>query len=137
MNAKLPPLLETSINTLTSEGGWILGEQLVSSAFGDLAITLRRDNVRMRIVRDRGQWYIEFSESGWASEWYDLALIQEVLTGSIGEDVLSLEQQVRIVSSNWPKIVELFRPERAKCTHTLLSQLRLERSKRRMPELFK
>src|SRR2546423_13701519 len=127
MNVELPSFLDALITTLTSEWDWIKGEQLTSDAFGDLAITLRRDNVRMRIVRDRGQWCIEFSESNWASEWYDVALIQEVLTGSIGQDVLSLEQQVTIVSSDWPKIVELFRTDRAKSTHTFLSQLRLER----------
>src|SRR5229473_7422433 len=112
MKVELPPVLESLIATLTSQCGWILDQGLISGPFGDLALTLRYDNLRMRLVRDRDQWFIEFSEKSLPSEWYDPALIKEVLTGSIGQDVLSLDQQVTIVAKDWPKVVELFRGDR-------------------------
>jgi hypothetical protein len=106
------------------------------TVFGNKVLLYGGQYVNVRIVSDRGVWYVEVADASHRSdEWYDAALLRDFLLGS-GEDVLSLQTQVEIIEANWTAIVSLFSPSQEEQSHTLLALLREERAKRRFPGLY-
>ena len=82
-------------------------------------------------------WIVYVSDvAGRPDEWYDVALIRDLLVGP-GEDVLSLADQVRIVEDNWAAIKLSFGTSRRQETHARLAHLYDERLDRRLPGLRK
>jgi len=91
--------------------------------------------VDVRIVSDRGIWYIECSDSrGNQKEWYDVALVKLLLCGDT-PDILTIEEQAQFVVKCWNEVLDLFEPSNAQDTHSKLSLLRQERMRRRLPNL--
>ena len=73
---------------LTFEGG----EE--SHEFGNAFVQFGNHSLSVRLVLDRGISYIEVADSGGiADEWYDVALIRDLL-GQQGPDLLSFEEQL-------------------------------------------
>jgi hypothetical protein len=89
-----------------------------------------------RIVSDRHKWYVEVAEPVTRpDEWYDAAIVRDLLVGS-GEDVLSLTEQINFIQTNWAAIVDCFGPAHREDSHNRLALLRKERVRRRIPGLF-
>jgi hypothetical protein len=93
--------------------------------------------VSVRAVSDRGVWFIEVAGSHpQACEWYDAAILRDLLLGP-GEDVLPLQEQVDFIEKHWPDVCSRFNPEETKYTSARLALLRQERAKRRFPGFFR
>jgi hypothetical protein len=92
--------------------------------------------VRVRVVSDRGIWFVEVdSPDPVSNEWYDTALLRDLLIG-LGKDELTLEEQVDFIQVNWLSIVNLFALAAREQTASRLASLRQERVRRRLPGLF-
>jgi hypothetical protein len=61
-----------------ADNGFRLQHWRDSPAFGDHLDQWARGPVLVRLVRDRGSWYIEVGHGGW-DDWFDLALVADVL----------------------------------------------------------
>lgn len=107
-----------------------------SAAFGNRLIQFANEQIAVRITSDRGVWFVELSDPlDETGDWYDAALMRDLLSGH-GEDVLTLPDQVRFVRDSWKSIVGRFDANNRVLTHARLIELRRERAKRRIPELY-
>jgi hypothetical protein len=106
------------------------------ASFGSKLFRYAGGSIAVRVVSDKGIWFVEIrSVQAADTQWYDTAIIRELLHGSAVEEVMSLEQQTNFVERDWPAIVRCFDPSDWHRTSTQLSILRLERTKRRNPGL--
>ena len=105
------------------------------NGFGSQVITYQ-NGVGVRMLSDRGDWFIEVSDSQRPNQWYDMALLRDFL-GDSGPDVLGLPEQAAILTSRWAAIRGLFEPARAAESHRRLQCLRENRAKRRFPTWYK
>ena len=93
-------------------------------AFGNKLLQYGSPNIGVRIVSDRGTWSVEIAEVVTRpDEWYDAAILRDLLVGH-GEDVLSLADQIKIVETNWPALVDRFSPLHQQDTHRQIARLR-------------
>jgi hypothetical protein len=91
--------------------------------------------ISVRVLSEKGQWFTEVADNaGRPEEWYDAAILRDLVQGS-GEDVLSLAEQMKVIEDNWSAITNAFRPEHREHTHQHLGLLRKQRAKRRFPAL--
>ena len=117
------------------KNGLILRRREEQPVFSDKMILYGNLDISVRIVSDRGIWYVEVADGARPDEWYDAAIIRD-LFGCHGEDVLSLADQVRIIQMNWQSIVDGFGFVNRENTHVRLDALRKARAKRRFPGLY-
>ena len=83
--------------------GFAVTEHVVTESFGSKHIIFQNDEIAVRILSDRGIWYIDVArEPGVA--WYDIAIVKEEVLGHLGEDVLSLEEQWEFLVAQMSKI---------------------------------
>lgn len=100
--------------------------------FGNTLLQYGNDIVRIRLASDRSVWAVDIADAGQPDEWYDVAIIRDLLVGS-GEDILPLPDQITFIRTNWQAILDCFNPVQCKETHARLSSLRMERAKRLFP----
>jgi len=117
--------------------GLHLEHQEESAAFGNKLFLYRGESLKLRVLSDRSVWLVEVANVQAAdSQWFDVAIIRELLFGAKGEDILSLEQQIDFIEGNWSAISICFGPSQWLQTSARLSFLCEERIKRRLPGLF-
>lgn len=52
-------------------------ERTNAAAFGDTEVFFGDNCVRIRLLRDRGDWFVDVAAVSWPDDWYDIALIKE------------------------------------------------------------
>jgi hypothetical protein len=77
-----------------------------SQSFGNRCIVAQNGKIEIRLLRDRGVWFIEAARQP-ASAWYDIAILKEEILGQVGDDVLSLGQQAAFLKSHLGEIQSL------------------------------
>lgn len=118
------------VDEFTSWAGLKPTRHHVSGSFGDRLQEYASLTLAVRVVRDKGQWSIDVSDrAGRPDEWYDAALLRDLLDGG-GSDVLTFPEQVAVVEHAWNDIAVRFSAERREQTHTRLAALRTERAAR-------
>lgn len=123
------------VDEFTSWAGLKPTRHQVSGSFGDRLQEYASPSLALRVVRDKGQWSVDVSDrEGRPDEWYDAALLRDILEGG-GSDVLTFEEQVAVVERGWKEIAVRFAPDRRDETHARLAALRQKRSERRFPGL--
>lgn len=123
------------VDEFTSWAGLKPTRHVVSGSFGDRLQEYASPTLAVRVVRDRGQWSIDVSDrEGRPDEWYDAALLRDLLGGG-GNDVLTFPEQVAVVERHWKEIAVRFGADRREETHARLAALRRERMERRFPGL--
>ena len=131
---EIPEHIRQVIGFLESQG--LSRKAMVEgNGFGSGVITYE-NGVRVRIVNDRGDWFIEVSDLRQPNEWYDMALLRHLL-GDSGPDVLGVPEQAAILTSRWEAICRVFEPACAAESHRRLQRLREERAKRWFPTWYK
>ena len=106
-----------------------------SAAFGDRLIQYANERISVRMISDRGVWFIEVSDPSYETgDWYDVALFRDLLCGPGGE-VLTLSEQAHFVRENWQSVLSSFESDNRNLTHARLGALRRERAERRIPGL--
>lgn len=73
----VPAEIEGLLSELTGAG--FTAEEVTSPFFGDVAVTFRRGALDVRVVRDRGQWFIEVGSAG--TGFYDADIWRACLEG--------------------------------------------------------
>jgi hypothetical protein len=103
--------------------------------FGNKLLQCGNAHVAVRIISDRGIWYVEVTDvAGRLDEWYDAGIVRDLLLGS-SEDVLTLRAQIEFVEAHWSEIVNRFAQVQRDETHARLKSLRAARTKRQFPDL--
>lgn len=102
-----------------------------TAAFGDSDSEFHGARCSFRIVSDRGQCFVDAAPAG-KSEWFDVALLAQVLNGR-GPDIMSFVEQAEFVCGELSGIESLL--SSADGLSRLL-KARSDRVRRRMPGLF-
>jgi hypothetical protein len=107
------------------------------TGFGNSVEIYEGHGVGIRILNDRGQWFIEVSDlRNSLTDWYDIALLRNLL-GDAGSDVLSFADQMSVLKDRWYDILDAFSQQWNEDTRKQLEILREERASRRFPGWFK
>src|SRR5882724_1761111 len=86
---------------LTKEGLMFQQRLEDQAAYGNKLLQYGNADILVRIVSDLDIWYIEVAEANTQpNEWYDAAIVRDLLIGS-GEDVLSFTEQMDFIRTNW------------------------------------
>jgi hypothetical protein len=110
--------------------------EVQSDSFGNRGISFTDDSISVRASSDRGIWFVEVADARASNlDWNDVALLQQMLCGQ-GEDIMPLRDQVGFISKNWDLIKEAYSSQNRQVTESRLAQMRAERVRRRIPELF-
>jgi hypothetical protein len=117
------------------DAGLVCRRCVYPDAFGNKILDCRGSRIAARAVSDRGRWRVEVADAARPDEWYDAAILRDLLRGR-GPDALSLADKLQIIEENWPAIVACFDRTRRGGTHARLAALRKERLKRILPGLF-
>lgn len=112
--------------------GLVLANEQSSKSFGNWLIELADRRVVLRIVRDRGQLFIDLAAAGRSEDFHDMALLREHLAGVVDEDVMSFTEQFAFLQANWNVLVEAVDGPQALAVAADLQSRRLARSKRRL-----
>ncbi len=75
----IPQDIAALIATLTARGYDIVRDA-TGESFGDREILLAGQDLKVRCIRDRSQWFIEAGPAG-GGEWFDISLWREALDG--------------------------------------------------------
>ncbi len=67
---------------LRARGYHVVSERYDGASFGDAEVTFERGATLVRVVRDRGQWFVEATARDW-SEWFAPTIWRALLTGSM------------------------------------------------------
>jgi len=130
MSEQFPTSVSLLLSFLEDDRGLSIEQELASQAFGDTIIVLRGQGLRVRVLRDRGRWFVEVSSEN-PNQWFDMALLKEQITGHVGDDEPSFDEQAEFLRANWKRIVEMLTGPTASQASADLEQRRLERAKRR------
>lgn len=109
----------------------IAADQCDPEHFGDALLVLGDPEIRLRLVRDRGQLFIDVAAPGTADEWWDLPLVLEFagapLPPELGGVLPSLAEALAVIERSYARVVALFSPERRLHTLQHLAALRRQR----------
>jgi hypothetical protein len=118
-----------------SSAGFVCELQEEWATFGNKTLKYSDAGVGVRIVSDRGLWFVEVADVvDQPNEWYDAGVLRDLLVGP-GEDILPLFEQIQVIKENLPTIMNRFGPIESEDTRIRLNLLRKERAKRRFPDV--
>lgn len=81
--------MDEILDFLREHGAFLCGEgyeiedSLVADSFGDAYVVLQSDRLRLRLVRDRGQLFLDFQglEREREADWFSIDIVRRWLTG--------------------------------------------------------
>ena len=83
-------------------------EYLESPYFGDYALTARWPDIQIRVIRDKGRESAEVRPGHEAEDWFDLPLIQTLLTGRDTGGESTIEEQAGFIADHLAEILQAF-----------------------------
>jgi hypothetical protein len=83
-----------------AENGYESAEIREGAGFGDCLVRYVRGDMAVRLVKDRGQSFIDLSCRAWGGGWYDVTLVRAVLDHEPADGSVDLGVQVEWVQSN-------------------------------------
>ncbi len=98
-----------------------------SPYFGDVAITLRSGDLEIRLVSDQGIYFAELRPLGAGAEWFDLSLLQMLLTGVNTLDGVPIESQASFLRERLADVGRALAPDRWPVTRLQLQELERRR----------
>ena len=97
LSERIPPEVERLLDGLRRHGYAIADERYDPDHFGDALAVLESDRTRVRVVRDRGQWFVEVAGAR-GGEWFAPVIWKAFLDGSAPPAVaVSFEDQARLL----------------------------------------
>jgi hypothetical protein len=131
MSVELPDCLAGLVARL-EEWGFSIADQTEGSAFGDRMIVLSSPPLAVRLVSDRGQWYIELARNDWR-DWFDPDVWRSCLQNEAAPtDPRPLNQQAAFVLDNLQTFEDAVVSEQAAGLLRCLKEWRTRRSHRRL-----
>lgn len=134
MEANFPKNVSIFLDFLEKQQGFSLEDQQESEGFGDIFLILRKESFLIRLVHDRGIWFIEIASNEQPNEWYDIILVKEHFTTRIEKDMLEFNEQCEFLKANFPLIMSSIKN---RDFFSDLENWRLERAKRLFPDWYK
>lgn len=130
------PEIVAALEDFLKEVGLECERREEGASFGNKLLQYGDKVVMVRVVSDRGVWFIEVAGSqAQPVQWYDVAILRDLLAGP-GEDVLPLQAQVDFLEKHWSNVVERLSPPELDDSAAQLAVLRHERARRRFPGFF-
>lgn len=130
METQLPGVLQ-SLRVRLGEWGFELAAESATDSFGDHLIVLAKSPMKVRLLSDRGQWFIELSCDGW-DDWFDPDIWRSCLDDEpVSEEPAALSAQVDYIVRNVSRIMEIAAGSKAGLRACLANQ-RAARSRVRL-----
>ncbi len=101
-----------------------------SPSFGDYEVIASFDQIEVRLLSDRGDESIDIRPAG-DPEWFDLALLQMILTGHDTLDGLDVDSVARFLNTHLADVKRALDRERWPLTKKKIQSLELQRVHRR------
>lgn len=111
-------------------------EHRESASFGDAVVVLQAGELRIRVVRERGQVFADFGSASNTSRWFDSAVVLDVMDLSkIGgfhesETRASLSALAAFLRDCGKELMSLFSSERFPTTEQQLDEVQRSRAAR-------
>lgn len=117
---------------LFEQYGFRFVDSLYSKSFGgDAYITLKSENLKIRLVYDRAQLFMDFCGNNSRKEhWFSIDLIVQLLTEEIQQSSLLDERYANFIAKNMDAIIEAFSDANVEATQSSLNKLAKQRAKR-------
>jgi hypothetical protein len=97
LSDRIPPEGQRLLDELQRHGYAIAEERQGADHFGDALAVLACDRARVRVVRDRGQWFVEAAGAR-GDEWFAPVIWKAFLDGSAPPaEAASFEDQARLL----------------------------------------
>ena len=95
-------------------------------------IVLEAGPLRLRLVRDRDQIFVDFqsAENSSEDEWFSFDVIRQLLTGEVVDSAQMDDDKARFIQDHFQEIVETFQPTRRNETERTLHEYERARAKR-------
>ncbi len=108
----LQELLKSHAPWLFDEFGLnVVADSYDPSAFGNSTVVLESNDIRLRLVQDRGQVFAEFEPPTESSKWWDLSFILEAISGAVPQPTFELDGVLSLLRQNLGRIVEALGPQ--------------------------
>jgi hypothetical protein len=123
------------LNFLYAPGRYRFVDSGTSTSFGgDAFLVLESGAMRIRLIRDRGQLFMDFQASGERGEmdWYSIDVVRRLLTGERQESAELTPDYARFLEKHLDEIEMRFSDGEISATRTALKELEKTRAK----ELF-
>src|SRR5438067_1243370 len=92
------------IDRLQARGYLAIEERYDERRFGDAVVTLKRDSTLIRLVRDRGQWFVEVCGPG-GEDWFAPIIWSAFLDSSMPSlETASFDAQARALLDDLGRI---------------------------------
>ncbi|HWH96615.1 MAG TPA: hypothetical protein VNT03_22320 [Baekduia sp.] len=78
----VPPEVRAVADELRDRGYTLVGEHYAEAGFGNALMALGHDATLVRLVRDRGRWFVEAAPRG-TDEWFAPVVWHAALLGSV------------------------------------------------------
>lgn len=98
-------------SVLIQRGYEFVEQRWYEKHFGSGWMLLERGDVRVRIVNDRGQWFVELGSAAAPDEWFDARLVLDEIgarSGGVGTDEMALQSLCRLLTETAPRWEVLF-----------------------------
>jgi hypothetical protein len=95
-------------------------------------LVLQADNIRLRLVRDRSQLFVDFqsSEGSSADDWFSFDMVRQLLTGTIVDSAEMDDEKAQFIHDNFSAIVEAFSAAKREQTENKLHEYERARAER-------
>ncbi len=124
MSIELPEPLDSLLSELSELHGMReVHRQYDRAHFGNCLIDVAGGPLTVRVVRDRGQWFVDVADRARPSRWYYVDVLRRLLGGKRAETLVSIEDQVEFLRQHLPSLLEAFNPKNAAKTHARLAEI--------------
>lgn len=102
----------------------------VSASFGNAFIILENDNLKLRLISDRGQLFLDFHSNIDKNKdnWYSIDLVRQLITGENDYYSLLDENNGLFIEKNLEGVLQLFDKDVASQTIERLNSARRKRA---------
>lgn len=102
MDSQIPSAAWSLVSFLIAECGCVAESGSTDLAsFGNMVLVIRGENLSVRIVRDRDQWFVQIMVTKRPDEWRDLVLLREQTSGRRAQAAMSFDEEVAFLRAHW------------------------------------
>lgn len=127
MPVELPDPLNALVLDLLDSYGMRELRRREHEAFGNCYVDLANEDILVRIVRDRGQWFVCVADVRRQGRWYDVWQLQPLLGRERPKSTIPVDEQARFVREHLSILQDAFSTQNAESTHAKLEYLASQR----------
>jgi len=136
MNTTWPEALSLFESFARTRGLTLVERKEDAVAFGNKVVVMGNDRLYVRLVLDRGICGADVAEAAATpKKWYSVVILRDLLEG-VGDDSLSLPEQINVLERNWETLMDSFSAGNRNNTYEKLVVVRNARGRRLFPKLY-